>query len=138
MAKYGSKDLVIKVDNSAGTLVDLTQYIDTINEVNVGARLQDATTFGDQWVEQIFTGLREAQPVTIEGFYDDTATSGPDAVLYGGGAALGQVRTLEITWGGTKTTTVETVITNYVRRATRGELTRFTCTLTPTGAVTEA
>lgn len=133
MAQYGQDALRIEVDNSAGSLVNLSPYIDTINDVEVQALLQQTDTFGDAWVEQAFTGVRRMQPVTLEGTYDDTATTGPDAVLN----ALGATRTLKITWGGTKTTTVEVVITSYVRRPTRGELTRFACTLTPTGAVTE-
>lgn len=134
MAKYGSNSLVIEVDNSAGTLVNLSNYIDTINDVNVEALLQESTAFGDSWVENLFTGIKKMDPVTIEGFYDDTATTGPDAILN----SLGDTRTLKITWGGSKTTTVETIITKYPRKAVRGELTRFSCELTPTGAVTEA
>lgn len=134
MAKYGSDDVVIEVDNSGGTLVDLSQYIDTINEINISAMLQESHAFGDSWVENLYTGVKMIAPVTIEGFYDDTTTTGPNAVLN----SLGDTRTFKITYGSTKTTSVEAVITSYVRRPVRGELTRFTCTLTPTGAVTEA
>lgn len=134
MAKYGSDDVVIEVDNSGGTLVDLSQYIDTINEINISAMLQESHAFGDSWVEQLYTGVKMTAPITIEGFYDDTSSTGPNAVLN----SLGDTRTFKITYGSTKTTSVESVITSYVRRPVRGELTRFTCTLTPTGAVTEA
>lgn len=134
MAKYGSDDVVIEVDNSGGTLVDLSQYIDTINEINISAMLQESHAFGDSWVEHLYTGVKMTAPITIEGFYDDTSTTGPNAVLN----SLGDTRTFKITYGSTKTTSVEAVITSYVRRPVRGELTRFTCTLTPTGAVTEA
>lgn len=134
MAKYGSDDVVIEVDNSGGSLVDLSQYIDTINEINISAMIQESHAFGDSWVEQLYTGVKMTAPITIEGFYDDTVTTGPNAILN----SLGDTRTFKITYGSTKTTSVETVITSYVRRPVRGELTRFTCTLTPTGAVTEA
>lgn len=134
MAKYGSKDLKIEVDNSSGSPVDLSNYIDTINEFNVEVAIVEGTAFGDGWVEQISTGLKKGNPVTIEGFYDDTATTGPDVILN----SLGDTRTLKITWGSTKTTSVEAIITSYSRKPVRGELTRFSCTLTPTGTVTEA
>lgn len=134
MAKYGSDDVVIEVDNSGGTLVDLSQYIDTINEINISAMLQESHAFGDAWVENLYTGVKMTAPITIEGFYDDTSTTGPNAVLN----SLGDTRTFKITYGSTKTTSVEAVLTSYVRRPVRGELSRFTCTLTPTGAVTEA
>lgn len=134
MSKYGSDDVVIEVDNSGGTLVNLSQYIDTINEINISAMIQESHAFGDSWVEQLYTGVKMTAPITIEGFYDDTSSTGPDVVLN----SLGDTRTFKITYGSTKTTSVEAVITSYVRRPVRGELTRFTCTLTPTGAVTEA
>lgn len=134
MAKYGSDDLKIEVDNSGASLVDLSNYIDTVNEFNVEALLQESHAFGDAWVEQLYTGVKRANPVTLEGFYDDTASTGPDVVLN----AIGDTRTLKFTWGSTKTSSVEAVITSYVRKPARGELHRFACTLTPTGTVTEA
>ena len=132
MAKYGSPDLTIEVDNSGGTLVDISQYVDTINEFNVEAMLQEGTAFGESWVKQLYTGMRQAQPVTLEGFFDDTATTGPDVILND----IGSERSLKITWGSTNTDTVETIITNYAKLPTQGELTRYRCVLTPTGAVT--
>ncbi len=51
--------------------------------------------------------------------------------------ALGATRTLKITWGSTKTTSVETIIVGYDRIAQVGKLTEYEVTLRPTGAVTE-
>ena len=134
MAKYGSKDLKIEVDNSSDTLVDLSQYITGINGVTVEAILEEGTAFGDTWVEQLFTGNKQTSAITLDGFYDDTASTGPDVILN----ALGSTRTLKVTWGSTKTTSVEAVITSYSRNPVRKELTKFQCVLTPTGTVTEA
>lgn len=136
MAKYGSDDAKIEVDNSGGSLVDLSDYITEINEVNVEALLQESTPVGVAWVEQLWTGIKQMQPVTLSGFYDDTASTGPDAVL--GPSALGSTRTFQVTYGGTKTTSVECIVTSYVRNIVSKELTRFSATLTPTGTVTEA
>lgn len=133
MAKYGSDDLKIEVDNSAGSLVDLSQYVTEIDVMDVEALLEESHTFGDSWGENLFTGLKKANPVTLSGFYDDTATTGPDVILN----SLGDTRTLKITWGGTKTSSVEAIITNYRRTPTRGEHTKFEAVLTPTGVVTE-
>ena len=72
--------------------------------------------------------------IELTGFYDDTATTGPDAVFN----APGETRTLKITWGGTKTSSVETIIAGYQRQAAVKESTKYTVTLKPTGAVTEA
>lgn len=141
MAKYGSPSLVIEFDNSGGTLVDITQHVLEINGVKISAILEESHSFGDAWFESLAVGLRKMAPVTIQGFYDDAASTGPDA-LFGlanfpsGPAAT--TRTLRITWGSTKTTTVEMLIGDYERQATRGQIHRYAATLQPTGAVTEA
>ena len=134
MTRYGSVDLTIKVGNDSGAAKDLTSYIDTINEFTVEALLQEGHAFGDEWVKQLFTGVKRGNALTVEGFYDDTAADGPDAIL----KAIGDTREVEIAWGGSKKSTFDAVITNYSRRPVRGDLTRFSCTLTPTGEVTEA
>ena len=36
---------------------------------------------GDAWIEQSYVGLRRVSPITIAGFYDDVAASGPVAIL---------------------------------------------------------
>jgi hypothetical protein len=132
--KYGSKDLVIEFDNSSGTLVDITQHVTAINGVNIEALLEEGTTYGDSWVEQLFTGVKQLADITVDGFYDDTATTGPHALFND----LGATRTFKVTWGGSKTTSVETIIRNYNRNPVRKELTKYQVTLAPTGAVTEA
>ena len=133
MTKYGSPHLKITVTDSEEQEKDLTQYIDTINELNIEALLQEGHAFGDEWVKQLFTGVKRGNDLTVEGFYDDDAT-GPDAILN----AIGDTRKVVITWGSTKTSTFDAVIKNYVRKPVRGELTRFSCTLAITGEVVEA
>ena len=133
MAKYGSPSLVIEADNAAGTLVDMTQYVDEVNEVNVEALIQESHTFGDSWVENLYTGVKKGNPVTFSGFYDDTAVSGPDVIFN----ALGSTREVKITYGGSKYSHFNAIITSYVRTPTRGELTRYSVTYTPTGQIFE-
>lgn len=113
----------------------MTQYIQEINGVSVQAVLEeDAHTFGDSWVEVLATGLKRMQPITFSGFYDDTASTGPNAVFN----SVGSTRTLAVTYGSTNKSTVETVIQEYTRTPQRGRLTRFSVTVLPTGSVTEA
>lgn len=134
--KYGSPDLKIEIDGtdeSGSDMINLSQYIDTINDVTIEAILQEGHGFGKTWVEQLWTKMKQCNAITVEGFYDDTATSGPDAVLN----AIGETRKVEITWGGSKKTSFAAVITSYGRTPTKNELTRYSCTLTPTGEVTE-
>lgn len=134
MAKYGSNSVTVEVDNSSGSLVDLTEYINSINGMDIEAITEDTTVFGDTWQENTYVGVKKANSIQIKGFYDDTATTGPDAVLN----ALGDTRTFQLTYGNSKSSSVEAIITKYVRIPTVSKLTEFECDLTPTGAVTEA
>lgn len=140
MAKYGSNSLVIEVDSTeGGSLSDISQYVLSVNGVEVEAVMEESHTFGDSWFESLATGLRKMNDVELEGFYDDTATTGPNAIFVGvQDSPADGTRTLKFTWGGAKTTTVEVFIAKYKRTATRGQLTRYSVTLRPTGAVTEA
>lgn len=140
MAKYGSNSLVIEIDSTeGGSLTDISQYITDIDGVEVEALLQESHSFGDAWFEQLATGIRRMNPITLGGFYDDTASTGPNAIFVNvQDSPADQTRTFKITWGGTKTTTVEVWIQKYRRAPVRNELTRFQVTLVPTGSVTEA
>lgn len=139
MAKYGSNALVIEYDNSAGTTTDITQYVQELNGFDIEAMLEESHTFGDAWVEQLFTGVRKVGDITLKGIFDDAAAANtvfndPGNTLTAAGAS----RTLRVTWGGTKTSAVETIVKNYRRLPSRGALTKYELVLAPTGAVTEA
>ncbi len=134
MAKYGSADLKIEFDNSSGDLQNVSNYIDEVNDVDIEAMLQESHAFGDSWVEQFFTGIKRVGDITLGGFYDDTVTVGPDALFI----AIGDSRELKFSWdGSSKNTLFNTIIKNYTRTPSRGELTRFSVTLAVTGSVSE-
>lgn len=137
MAKYGPDDVVVEFDNAGGTLVDITQYVLSIGGIKKGAVLEDSRTFGDAWGEVLDTGVRTLQPIQIGMFYDDVATVGPNA-LFGGNSDLGRTGTLKVTYGSTKTTSVEAVITDVERLLDRGALHKMNVLVTPTGQPTEA
>lgn len=140
MANYGPSSIVVKYDNSGGTLVDITAYVITINDIDVENIMEEVRPFGATWAKHLPIGVGQVAPIEISGLYDDTATTGPDALLANrvpeGPAA--STRTLEITYGSTKKTTVETHLISYKRTADKNGLTRYTARLQPTGAVTEA
>lgn len=139
MAKYGSDQLKVEIDGSdGGSLTDISQYVLGINGVTIEKLTEESHTFGDAWFEALQTGLKRMEDVDLDLFYDDTASTGPDAILNIASVTHAATRTLKITYGGTKTTTVETWITKYQRLPKRGELTKAKATLKPTGSVTEA
>lgn len=139
MAKYGSSSIVIEIDNTdGGSLTDISQYIQEFDGVEIERLMEEEShSFGDAWFEALQVGMRAVKPITLGGFYDDTASTGPDAIFVTS-ATHAATRTFKVTWGGTKTTTVEVWITNYKRMPKRNELTKFEAVLLPTGAVTEA
>lgn len=134
MAQYGSDDVAIVFDNSAGTTVNITQSILSVSGIDVEAILEETHTFGDSWVEQTAVGLNRMGDITVQGNYDDDADTGFNFMFKN----IGETRTFAITYGGTKITTVETLIKNYRRMPSRGALTKAEAVLSPTGAPTEA
>ena len=139
MAKYGSNSLAISVDNSSGAAQVMTSYITEVSGVEVEALLEESHSFGDAWFESLATGVRKGSDIELSGFFDDASSTGPDAIFNDvADGPADSTRTITITWGGSKTTSCETIISKYTRTAVRNELTKFSVTLTPTGTITEA
>lgn len=141
MAKFGSQGIKVEFDNSGGTLQNMSTYITSLNGFKINAETVDTTYLGSTWMSKAYAGVKSLDDVTIEGFYDDTATTGPDAIFsdVGNVATAGITRSLKITWDmptAAKTTTVETIIKSYERAPVKGELTKYTVILECTDAVT--
>ncbi len=129
MTKYSSKDLELTVDTT-------TMKAHIIDDVTIGveAVTEESTPFGASWEEHIATGIKRVDEFTVGGYYDDTATVGPNAKFN----TLGTTIAIVITWGGTKTTTVNTIVKKYDRIGSTGAMTRYVATLLPTGTILEA
>lgn len=141
MANSTPAGMKIEYDNAGGTLVDLTQYILTINDVDVEQVLEEKHTFGDSWEEFLPVGIGKVGPIELGGLFDDTATTGPDALFANRipENPTTATRTLKVTWiAAGKNTTVETYLISYNRSADRNGLTKYKAKLQPTGAVAEA
>ena len=138
MAKYGSGSIKIEFDNSGGSLIDMSNYILEHSEVSIEGLFEESHAIGDTWKENLPVGVKMLSEITISGFFDDTATTGPEAIFNAVAATVAVAsRTLKVTWG-VNTTSVETYIKKYSRAPVRAGLTKFTVILLPTGAVTEA
>ena len=141
MSFYGSDDLTFVMDSTAGTTVNITQSIQTINGVDIEAMMEETHTFGDSWVEQLFTGVRKIGEMTVGGLYDDDADTGSDFMFNDVGNTKTNgttTRTVVVLFGGSKTFTGEAWIKNFKRLPSRGALTRFESVLAFSGAATEA
>lgn len=136
MAKYSSVNLTLTFGGTA-----MTAYIDEIDPYVVEALIEDGRPFGSAWPVKIPVGEYEIPDISVGGFYDDTAVSGPDVKFGVGAMPTGPASasaSLVITWGGTKTTTVSCFISRYERIASKNKITRFKARLTFTGQSVEA
>lgn len=136
MAKYGSPSLKFGVTTASGAtaIVDFSQYVDTINGFKINAMSAETHTFGDSWVENTFTGVRQVDDLTVAGFYDDIA-SGPHA-YFGQTTDIGAERQFEIDFGSSDIVHGSYILASYTRSPTRNELTRYEAVLKIHGTVT--
>ena len=138
MAYTGADVVGIKVTTVSATTAyhDISQYIQDFSGLKTEAFLHESHAFGDAWKEQKFSGFSMADDITLSGFYEDTAATGPHAI-FGTLSMLGAERNIKLNWGTTNAyNKVDVIIRSYSRIPTRGELTKFEVVLAPTGAVT--
>ncbi len=133
-ARFGFPDLKTEVDDSGGTPVDLSTFIDTIGGQSKEAVTEEITAAGDSDERWAAVGLNRHGEITLGGKYDDTASVGPEVVLN----SVGDTRTLKFTYGGTKTFEVECILKSFEVVMSVGALHTFVSVLRPTGASTEA
>jgi len=131
MSNYGSKDLKIELADAGAVLRDISQLVRAVNGASIEALVQDSHAFGDSWGEVLYTGFAKMGAVVLDGLYDDGANT-PDALW-----SRGATRQLKFTWGSTKTTSFNVVMTKYDRSPEIEKAHKYQMTLTPTGAVTE-
>jgi hypothetical protein len=135
--KYGSPSVTVTLDDSGGTPRVITGHVLTMGGAKITANMMPSHTFGDAWEEHTPTGLQKGEDMTLEGFWDTTATTGPHAVFGTlDSSPQGTTRTLVIVFGDSKTVTMEVRQVDYEVLAVVGELTKFRALLRPTGAVT--
>lgn len=136
MAFYHGKGLAFKIDNSGGTLQALTAYVDSV-ELDDSVDMGETTTAGAE--DKTFVSGVAEHDLSISGKWDDTATTGPDAILFSlvglevsstfefgpAGSAVGKVKY-----------TGECFLTGYKRSAPIGGVVTYTADFKVTGAVT--
>ena len=137
MAKVGPDvfKFTITSSSSTGTFNDISNYITEFSGLNIEAVLQESHAFGDSWKEQLYTGFRMAADITVKGFYDDVAATGPNALL--GQANIGGERVIKLNVGTTNSyPKMDVLVKSYDTLPKRGQLTEFSCVLAVTGAIT--
>jgi len=135
MAKFNSRVSVFKFDTTGDSLTDVSAYLTEISGLPGERELIESTTIGDAG--------REREPnlengmIRLAGFYDDTATTGPDEIF---GTQLTHTSAMNFEYYPDATQKYSG--TAWVRRyeiTTRvGEMVGFTVELEVNGQVTRA
>jgi hypothetical protein len=130
MAFVHGKTAVFQIDNSGGSLTDISAYCDNV-DFPLTADTAEVTTFGDSSKEYI-AGLKDAT-ISISGSWDATA----DGVLAG---IIGVAGSFEYgpagSTGGNIKFTGECICTGYTVTAPVGGNVSFSAEFQVTGAVT--
>src|SRR5918992_4198889 len=91
MAKYPvAGNSYIEVDDAEGTPRDLSPYLEEIEPLGPEVSFLDVTGLNDT-AQRVIAGVQSGREFALRGFFDDTATTGPDAVLSG---IVGQIGTV--------------------------------------------
>jgi hypothetical protein len=137
MAFFDSKVSKFQIDDTGSVPRDLSAYITEVRGLPGARGLNEVTALGDSGAKYI-AGLEDAA-ITLNGMFDNTATSGPDAVLgplrthssavdfeYGPqGTSAGNVKYSGTCW-----------VTSYSLRSRVGDLVGWSAALQVNGTVT--
>jgi hypothetical protein len=137
MAMFGSTSVTITYDDGpGGTGRAITDYVTEIGGISIEALQADTSAFGDVWGESTPTGFKTVDEVSIKGFYNDAATTGPHVVFKDvDDSPSDSTRTLVVVFGGTNGTfTIETRLKKYMVGAKVKGLTEFEAVVVPTGS----
>jgi hypothetical protein len=135
--KYGSPQVTITLDDSAGVPRLITGFVLTMGGLKITNNTQVATAYGDSWEKSLVTGLRKGAAIALGGLYDDTALVGTAATLMvtDADAVPGFTRTLTVAIGGGHTYAAEMILQDASINPKTGALTEYASTLMPTGVI---
>lgn len=132
MAFGHGNDAVVKLDNAAGTLTDITSYVTRVT-LSRNGETADVTTLADDWTKLV-GGMKNAT-ISIEGPYDPTF-----AAI--GNAALGAQKTFEYhpqgTGSGSPVASVEIFGTSFAPTSGTDDASRWTLEGSTSGAITDS
>lgn len=134
MAFVHGKDSVFKLDNSGGSLTDISTYVNSVDFPQT-ADVAETTTLGDGSKTYI-VGLKDST-ISLAGLWDSTA----DGIF---GAVVGQSATLSFEYSPEGTTagnvkyTGEAILTSYSKNSPVGDVVSYSADFQVSGDVTRA
>ena len=105
--KYGSQSITVSYDDGpGGSLQAVTNHILSMGGVKITSAMQLSHAFGDSAEESTPSGMIKVDPISLGGFWDTTASTGPH-VVFGtpDDGPQDSTRTLVIVFGDSKTFT---------------------------------
>lgn len=134
MPFVAARTSVFKLDNAAGTLTDISAYVDSVGGIANTTDMLETTTFGSTSKSYI-GGLRNGDTISISGKWDATLNTQITALL---GAT--STSTFEYSPAGTASGTPkvsgECLVSNYEVSSAVADLVTFSVSLQITGNVT--
>ncbi len=132
--KYGSASVSVTIDDHGGTPRDVTAHVRTIGGLKISQISGENSPFGANYQKHTPVGKQQFGPVSIEGDFDTSATTGPHVVF----STLettpqDSTRTLVVVPGDSKTLTVEGYVTDYEVVLTDGQLSGYKATFVQAG-----
>lgn len=136
--KHGSPEITFSIDDApAGTPQTMTNYLLTIGGAKIENVSQPSHAFGDSWAEMLATGFARVPAITVTGYFDDTATTGPHTVFQvktADRSPTAGTRTVAIGFGNSTSFGGEAIMASYEVLGKNGALTEFAAVIQPVGA----
>lgn len=129
--KHGSAEITVSYDDApGGSLRVITAFVLTMGGVKLTSNMQANTPFGATFEAMLPTGVSKIDQITLGGFWDDTATTGPHAVFIAPDTSpQAATRTLQIVFGNARTWTSEGYLVSYEVLGKANALTEFSSVL---------
>lgn len=134
--RYGPASVTVTLEDSpGGTARNIHDFILNGITAETIARMMQTDGLGDAWEEHVPTGKKGAPPITLGGIWDTTATTGSHAILNDvDDGPQDDGRELVVTFGDSKTWTVDVRLMRYRVTAANDAIQQFEAELQPTGA----
>jgi hypothetical protein len=129
--KHGSAEITVSYDDGpGGTPRTITAFILTMGAVKITSNMEANTPLGAALEAMLPVGVSKIDQITLSGYFDDTATTGPHVVfLTPDTSPQAATRTLAIVFGNAKTWTSEGFLVSYEVLGKANGLTEFTAVL---------
>lgn len=126
------KSSVVKLDNAAGTITDISAYVTDMTGFGNSTDMLSSETFGDS-SKEFFPGLRNGDVITLTGNWDSTLHTQLTGLL---GSTTSSTFEYFPAGGASPKASMETFVSSYDVNSAVADLVKFSVSLQVTGAVT--